>query len=200
MSSNKYQELQENIKLRNKILNLGFCQSNVGPTGPRGADGLPGDIGPTGPRGEIGPTGPIAVSSSEGLFSTGFVDTTESIEMNFENSWLIPNESEYFTIVSENEVLVEPGIYEITLSGLIEQADDTHGATFYLKNSNGEAIKDLSFELLAGNGKQMSFSQTIVFRFEESTILQVIVDILGDNGTSNVKVSGVNLLMKKIHE
>lgn len=45
----------------------------------------------------------------------------------------------------------------------------------------------------------MSFSQTILFRFEEATILQATVDILGEEGTSNVVVSSVNLIMKKIY-
>lgn len=41
MSSNKYQELIENMKLRNKLICLGFGNSNInskgatGPTGPQ---------------------------------------------------------------------------------------------------------------------------------------------------------------------
>ena len=46
----------------------------------------------------------------------------------------------------------------------------------------------------------MSFSQNIVFRFEKLTVLEVGADILGDSGTSNVVITGVNLTIKKIHE
>ena len=45
----------------------------------------------------------------------------------------------------------------------------------------------------------MNFSQTTVFRFEASTILEVVASIIGDEGTSNVTITDVNLLMKKIH-
>lgn len=193
----KYQELIENLKLRNKILNLGICSSIISPTGPKG------DIGPTGPKGDtgdIGPTGPIAISSTEEILFTSFLETNTSGKMSRQDSWIIPSESEYFSLLNETDIKVQPGIYEISFSGLIEKADDSHGATFYLKDDVGSAIKDLSFELLAGNGKQMNFSQTILFRFEKETILQVEADILGNTDDSNVVVTNVNLIMKKIHE
>lgn len=202
----KYQELIENLKLRNKILNLGICNSIIGPAGPKGdigptgPKGNHGDIGPKGDPGDIGPTGPIAISSTEGLFFTNFLETNASGEMLLQDSWLVPNESEYFSLLNETDIKVQPGIYEISFSGLIEKADDSHGATFYLKDDRGSALKDLSFELLAGNGKQMNFSQTILFRFEQETTLQVKADILGNQDDSNVVVTNVNLVMKKIHE
>ena len=77
----KYQELIENLKLRNKILNLGICNSIIGPAGPKG------DIGPTGPKGnhgDIGPTGPIAISSTEGLFFTNFLEKFKKNNLNLE--------------------------------------------------------------------------------------------------------------------
>ena len=83
----KYQELIEKLKLRNKILNLGICNSIIGPAGPKGdigptgPKGDSGDIGPKGDPGDIGPTGPIAISSTEGLFFTNFLETNTSGEM-----------------------------------------------------------------------------------------------------------------------
>lgn len=197
MSSYKFKELEENVKLRNKLLKLGFGCTLIGPPGPQGPKG---DKGDQGPQGNIGPTGPIAPSSNEGLLFSSFVDTKTSEKMSINNSWLIPNESEYFSILNNTEIEIQPGIYEITFSGLIEQADDTHGATFYLQNSEGTALKDLTYKLEPNSGKQMSFSQNIVFRFEKETILEVAADILGDSSTSNVVISGVNLTIKKIHE
>ena len=197
MNLQKYQELEKNLKLRNKLLKLGIGCVVKGPKG---------DIGPTGPQGEIGATGPtgpageISSSSNEGLFFTSFSDTKNSDKMVFEDSWFIPSESKYFNILNDTDIEVQPGIYEITFSGLVNDSDDTHGATFYLQNSEGSALKDLTFELPVGNGKQMNFSQTIIFRFEKVTVLEVYADILGDAGTSNITVSSVNLLMKKIHE
>ena len=105
MSSNKYQELIENMKLRNKLICLGFGNSNInskgatGPTGPQwpiGLQGEKGDIGPTGPRGDNGPAGPIASSSNEGVFFTSFDETDSSEKISLHDTWIIPNPSEFF--------------------------------------------------------------------------------------------------------
>ena len=66
---------------------MNSCNSIIGPAGPKG------DIGPTGPKGnhgDIGPTGPIAISSTEGLFFTNFLETNTSGEMLLQDSWLVP--------------------------------------------------------------------------------------------------------------
>ena len=94
---------------------------------------------------------------------------------------------------------IEPSIYEITLTGLIENADEDHEAVFYLKNEVGSAIKDLSFQLPIGKGKITHFTQVTFFKFDTLTKLQVMVNILGEEDTSNVTISDVNLLIKKIH-
>ena len=206
MNVNKYQELQENLKLRNKFLRLGIGCTVVGPQDPKGekgdtgTKGEKGDIGPMGSQGEIGPIGPVAVSSTDSVFFTSYEELENSGVASLLDSWIVPNPSDYFTILNNTEIEVQPGIYEIIFSGLIENIDDTHSATLYLQIKEGDAIKDLSFELLAANGTQMNFSQDILFRFEKVTNLQTIVDITGDIGTSNIKVSGINLVMKKIHE
>lgn len=202
MSLEKYQDLQNKLKLRKELLNLGIgCI--MGPTGPKGdmgPSGLQGNIGPQGEKGDVGPTGPVASSSNEGIFFTSFLDSEESNTMSLDDTWMVPNISEHFKVLDDKQIEVQPGIYEITFSGIVDGSDDVHGATFYLQTSEGSAIKDLTFQLPIGNGKQMSFSQSILFRFEKVTVLNVGFDILGDNNTSNVKISDVNLIMKKIHE
>lgn len=78
---------------------MNSCNFIIGPAGPKG------DIGPTGPKGnhgDIGPTGPIAISSTEGLFFTNFLETNTSGEMLLQDSWLVPNESEYFSLLNES--------------------------------------------------------------------------------------------------
>ena len=50
------------------------------------------------------------------MFYTSFVDTKAEGLLTILSPWLIPNLSNYFEVVNENEVLVKPGIYEITLS------------------------------------------------------------------------------------
>lgn len=188
MAKQKYDELQKNLKLRKKIIDLGFGCSIVGPTGPKGEQGL------------IGPTGPAAAPVTEEILFTSFEESNTSGEMQLLDSWILPNESKTFQLLSETEIEVQPGIYEIDFSCFVEKADDNHGATIYLKDENSSAIRDLHFNLEAGTGKQMNFSQIILFRFEKTTILQVLVDILGDEGTSNITVSNTNLLIKKIYE
>lgn len=206
MDCQKYQELEERLKLRNKLLNLGICLTAVGPTGPKGdigPQGIPGEKGEKGDKGDkgdIGPEGPTTPSTNEGLMSTGFVETKTTGKMTLQDPWLIPNPSSYFNLLEDNDIEVQPGIYEITFSGLIKGVDATHGGTFYLQTDEGSAIKDLTFELLASNGKQMHFSQSIVFRFENITNLQAMAGLFGDENDSNVTITDVNLLMKKIHE
>lgn len=45
----------------------------------------------------------------------------------------------------------------------------------------------------------MHFSQVTFFKFDTLPKLQVMVNILGEEDTSNVTISDVNLLIKKIH-
>lgn len=200
MNCQKYQELEERLKLRNELLKLGIGYSCIGPTGPQGEKGEQGLKGDKGDKGEIGPAGQALPSTNEGLMSTGFEEVDTSGIMVHQNLWLIPNPSAYFNLIDDSNIEVLPGIYEITFSGLIKGVDDTHGGTFYLQTSEGDAIRDLTFELLATEGKQMHFSQSIIFRFEELTILQAVAQIDGDENSSNVVITDVNLLMKKIHE
>lgn len=237
MCSQNLDRLEENLKLRKKLLSLGICSSVIGPTGPTGPSG--GATGPTGPqgiqgpagpqgipgvqglkgdkgdtgsqglkgdKGDIGPTGPqgepgpIISSTNEGMLFVSFAETKANGPMTFENSWLIPNDSQYFSLLNNNEVQIEPGIYEISLSCLIDASDVDHGVEVYLKTKEGAAIKDLDYKLPIGSTMPMNFSQNILFRFENITILEVEVNLLGDEETSNVEVSNTNLLIKKIHE
>lgn len=191
MSLQKYQELKQNLELRNKLLSIGIGCPMVGPTGPKGNKG---------DKGDKGDPGSSAVSSSEALLFASFNEANNSEKMVVNDWWLIPSDSTYFTLTPENDIEVQPGIYQITISGLIKGVDNNHAAVFYLQNDEGDAIKDLTFELLAGNLSQMSFSQTILFRFEKLTILQLMASISGEELSSNVTISDVNLLMKKVHE
>lgn len=56
---------------------------------------------------------------------------------------------------------------------------------------------DLSFQFLTGLTTQMHFSQAIIYTFDTETPLQVQAEITGQQDISNVRVSDVNLLMKK---
>lgn len=109
-------------------------------------------------KGDVGPEGPIFPASVEEMFYTSFVDTKAEWLLTISSLWLIPNLSNYFEVVNENEVLVKPGIYEITLSGLISNADNAHRGHFYLQDENGSEIKTLSFSFPQSNGKYAQFS------------------------------------------
>lgn len=87
----------------------------------------------------------------------GFSDTDAKKEIEIQDTWIIPNQSSYFEILDNSKILVNPGIYEINMPGLIDNVDDTHGATIYLKDDSGAAIKDLTFELPIGNLKKCIF-------------------------------------------
>ena len=120
---------------------------------------------------------------TEGIFFASYNDTNDIEAMIINETWLVPEPSEYFIVPNNTEVEVVPGIYEIDLSGYIDDVDNTHGGSFYLVDSTGSVIKDLTFELL-----------------EDDTILEVMTNLTGDINTSNVEVKDVTLFMKKIHE
>ena len=154
-------------------------------------------------QGLIGPTrlqGEPPSSSTEGIFFASYNDTNDIEAMIINETWLVPESSEYFIVPNNTEVEVVPGIYEIDLSGYIDGVDNTHGGSFYLVDSTGAAVKDLTFELPLGDISKMYFSKNILFRFEDDTILEVMTNLTGDINTSNVEVKDVTLLMKKIHE
>ena len=71
-----------------------------------------GLIGPTGPQGET------PSSSTEGISS--YNDTNDIEAMIINETWLVPEPSEYFIVPNNTEVEVVPGIYEIDLSGYID--------------------------------------------------------------------------------
>ena len=75
--------------------------------------------------------------------------------------------------------------------------DNTHGGSFYLADSTGSAIKDLTFELPLSDISKMYFSKNILFRFKDDTTLEVMTNLTGDINTSNVEVKDITLLMKK---
>lgn len=141
---------------------------------------------------------PLAVV--KGVLFDSYNDANDVIAMILNDTWLVPEPSEYFIIPNNTEVEVSPGIYEINLSGIVSGVDTTHGGGFYLKDSTEAAIKDLTFELSMGNISEMYFGKAILFRFEEDTILEVMASMTGDINTSNVVVKDVTLLMRKIHE
>ena len=66
--------------------------------------------------------------------------------MIFNNTWLILSVSDIFTIIYENKVEVVPGIYEISMSGLITGLDNDNSSEIYPLTDKGSAIKDLSFK------------------------------------------------------
>ena len=187
MSFQNCSEFEENLRLRRKILSLGICPS-IGPTGPTGLQGERKDIGP------------VPISSNEGLLFTSFIDTTILEKLKLQDTQFIPDSSDYFEVVNDTDLEVQPGVYEITFSGVIEDLDESHGAEIYLSDSKGSTIKDLNFKLEQGTSKIFSLSQAIVFRFENVTTLNVDFSITGDETTSNVIASNVYLIMKKIHE
>lgn len=141
---------------------------------------------------------PLAVV--KGVLFASYNDTNDVIAMILNDTWLVPEPSEYFIIPNNTEVEVSPGIYKINLSGIVSGVDTTHGGGFYLKDSTEAAIKDLTFELSMGNISEMYFGKAILFRFEEDTILEVMASMTGDINTSNIVVKDVTLLMRKIHE
>lgn len=106
------------------------------PTGPTGAQGIQGETGPT------VPSGTTPLSSNEGIVHAGFLENEDTGVMEFENTWLVPNPSEYFKLLDNSHIEVELGIYKILFSTYITGVDVDHGIEVYLMDDTGAAIQE----------------------------------------------------------
>ncbi len=172
------------------------------PKGDKGEKGDKGDIGPTGPKGDIGPIGPTGSSiknpaSYDAVLFLSYAQANYSKIMTIQEHLAI-DDGTYFDIIDDtNTTLNEPGIYEITLCGQISGVDQSHGAIFYLSNTNGSVIQDLSFEVKAGTTSRMDCSETIMTKIDTKTTIYVRCGIIGDSSTANIDFANVNLIIKK---
>ena len=118
--------------------------------------------------------------------------------MTFQDHLTILNNDNYFSLIDDtNTMLVESGFYEITLCGQISGVDQSHGAIFYLSDTSGAVIQDLSFEVKAGTTSRMDCSETIITKIDTQTTVYVRCGIIGDSSTANIDFSNVNLIIKK---
>ncbi len=183
---NLYEKLLEKQNLRKELLDLGLICTVRGPQGIKGEKGDKGDIGPSYP------------ASYESIFYTSFTDTSDEGVLVISDPWLVPSPSDYFEVISETEVFVKPGVYEISLAGQMIGTDNTHGAHLYLQDENGSEFKALSFNFPADNGSFQHFYQTTLIRIENDTTLSVNLFINGDISSSNIEITNANLMLKKI--
>lgn len=106
------------------------------PTGPTGAQGIQGETGPT------VPSGTTPLSSNEGIVHASFLENEDTGVTRFDNTWFVPNPSEYFKLLDNSHIDVEPGIYKILFSTYITGVDVDHGIEVYLMNDTGAAIQE----------------------------------------------------------
>ena len=169
-----------------------------GEPGEKGDQGLQGEIGPIGPTGPTGPSASLSATSYEAIVFVSFAQAHYSRVMSFQDTIKIPNEDEVFKLSQNTNISVmKPGIYEITLCGQISGVDQNHGALFYLIDTTGSVIQDLSFDLKAGSTTRMDCSESILINFEKPTELYVQCGITGDASTAKIDFANVNLIMKK---
>ena len=193
----------ENAKVIDNKKGLEHTLEFIIPKGDKGDIGPQGEIGPTGPKGDIGPTGPqgsskVSPTSYDAILFVSFAQAHYSKIMTFQEQLIIPNDNIYFNLTDDTNItLNEPGIYEITLCGQISGVDQNHGAIFYLSNTNGSVVQDLSFEVKAGTTSRMDCSEAIITKINTKTTLYVRCGITGDSSTASIDFSNVNLIIKK---
>lgn len=205
-----------------KIVTVTGATGATGPTGPTGvtgATGIAGLVGATGPKGEqgvqgekgnTGATGPMGIqgeqgvpgedgmSLMEGISYSSFAMATQSGVMNFDETRLIPNNTEYFGFTGLNDIEIkEAGFYEISLGGTISGVTADNGGIFYLKDENGQVLSDLSFTIPAGGNSIMQFFNTNFFTFDTPKTLQVQAGIIGTPVTGSVNITSVNVIIRK---
>lgn len=110
MSCQNFEEIKKNLELSKKIRKLGIYSVVIGPTGmkgPRGEIVPTGSTGAQGIQGETGPTGPSGttpLSSNEGIVHASFLENEDTGVMEFENTWFVPNPSEYFKLLDNSHI------------------------------------------------------------------------------------------------
>lgn len=114
----------------------------TGSTGPTGAQGLQGIQGIQGETGPTGPSGTTPLSSNEGIVHASFLENEDTGVMRFDNTWFVPNPSEYFKLLDNSHIEVEPGIYKISFSCYITGVDADYGIEVYLMDDTGAAIQE----------------------------------------------------------
>lgn len=176
-------------------------QGEKGEKGDQGPKGDQGEKGPQGDKGEQGPQGPKGEKGDSLLNAicyASFGQTTESRLLNFDDKKILPVDNNNFSFNGLNDIIInEPGNYEITLGGTISEVTATNGGIFYLKDQNGTVLSDLSFMVPAGGISMMQFSNTNFFTFDKPMTLQVMAGILGTPVTGNVKITSVNVIIRK---
>ena len=148
-----------------------------------------------GPKGDQGEKGDSLLNA---ICYASFGQTTESRLLNFDDKKILPVDNNNFSFNGLNDIIInEPGNYEITLGGTISEVTATNGGIFYLKDQNGTVLSDLSFMVPAGGISMMQFSNTNFFTFDKPMTLQVMAGILGTPVTGNVKITSVNVIIRK---
>ena len=190
------EEIRKKIKEEQKRHRYHYV---MGPKGEKGEQGIKGDKGDAG---KIGPTGPAGAQTKnpagyESVLFVSFAQANYSKIMTFQEN-LDVNNVDCFTLTDNTNItLNKTGIYEITLCGQISGVDQSHGAIFYLSNTNGSVIQDLSFEVKAGTTTRMDCSETILTKIDTETTVYVRCGVIGDSSTANVSFENVNLIIKK---
>lgn len=191
------------------VLDFVIPKGEVGPTGPMGIQGPKGEKGDTGEKGEqgekgdtgpVGPTGSMGPTSYDGVVFASYMDTTAAGIARVGATRIIPGYNKLFSIAN-NEIEVKlTGVFEVTLCGRISGVTNDTGASFSLYNATtGEDVSDLIFELDKGNTPDMDFSETNVVDIIGPAKLQLKTNISGDQDTSNIKFSYMNVLIKSFH-
>ena len=89
-------------------------QEEIVLTGPTGAQGIQGVTGPT------GHSGTTPLSSNEEIVHASFLENEDTGVMRFDNTWFVPNPSEYFKLLDNQlggtNVSATKPIFNITRS------------------------------------------------------------------------------------
>ena len=150
--------------------------------------------------GPTGPTGPLNVmpTSYDAIVFVSFAQANYSQAMTFQDVIEIPDTNDYFQLSNNTNISIsKTGIYEITLCGQISGVDQDHGAIFYLSDTGGSVIQDLSFLVKAGSTTRMDCSETTMTKFLSPTTVYVRCGITGDASTAKIDFANVNLIIKK---
>lgn len=146
------------------------------------------------------PQGPTGPGNLQDICFLSFAEARTGGSMKVQDSIIIPDNSDTFTVSADSFTIEKNGIYEITFCGRLEESGDTKGVSINLydtKNGSLTTVPNMAAKLPAGS-PSIHFSETIMAKFAAAP--RNLIVRLTYFGTGQISATLVNVLVKRLSD